>query len=33
MNRSYFKTGFSVILNLLKDLNLLKIRDSSLHSE
>ena len=27
------KTGFPVILNKVKDLNLLKIRDSSLHSE
>jgi hypothetical protein len=27
------KTGFSVILNEVKDLNLLKIRDSSLRSE
>jgi len=30
---SYFKTCSSVILNAVKDLNALKIRDSSLPSE
>jgi hypothetical protein len=30
---SYFKPGFSVILNAVKDLNPLKIRVSSLRSE
>jgi len=30
---SYFKTDFFVILNEVKDINLLKMRDSSLRSE
>jgi MoaA/NifB/PqqE/SkfB family radical SAM enzyme len=31
--RTYFKTSFWVILNEVKDLNLLKIRDASRRSE
>jgi len=33
IGRASGKTGFSVILNEVQDLNLLKIRDSSLPSE
>jgi hypothetical protein len=33
ISRAFCKTGFSVILNAVKDLNLLKIRDASLRSK
>jgi len=33
MVRTHFKTAFAVILNEVKDLNLFKMRDSSLRSE